>query len=93
MALRKHLEQKINAALSPLYLSVVDETWKHVGHAGAVSGKGHFTVHVVSPRFEGVLRLNRNRMIFEILKEEMETCIHALSIRAETPSEWNDEKA
>jgi BolA protein len=92
LPLQTHLEQKIREALSPVYLSVVDETWKHAGHSGAISGKGHFIVHVVSQQFEGVFRLDRNRMIFDVLKEEMTTSIHALSIRAETPMEWNTSK-
>ena len=92
MALKEQLTQKIEAALSPVYLSIVDETWKHAGHAGAIAGKGHFTMHLVSEKFEGMMLLDRNRMIFGILKEEMATCIHALSIRAQTPLEWDAEK-
>jgi len=92
MTLKAQLEQKIEVALSPLYLSMIDETWKHAGHAGAITGKGHFVLHLVSEKFEGVARLDRNRMIFGILKEEMATSIHALSIRAQTPMEWNAEK-
>ena len=87
--LKAHLEQKIKTAFSPLYLSIVDETGKHAGHSGAIAGKGHFIVHVVSQTFEGVLLLDRNRMIFDLLKEEMATSIHALSLRAETPMEWD----
>jgi BolA protein len=82
------IQQKIKKILSPIHFSIIDETWKHAGHAGAVSGKGHFILHIVSEKFEGVPLINRNRMIFEILKEEMESSIHALSIRAQTPAEW-----
>ncbi len=83
----KKIEKKIKEQLAPIHFSIVDETWKHAGHAGATPGKGHFIVAVVSARFEGVSQLNRNRMIFEVLKEEMVSEIHALSIRAETPRE------
>jgi BolA protein len=92
MRLSEHLETKIKEAFSPLCISIVDETWKHAGHAGAITGKGHFILHLVSEKFEGVERLDRNRMIFSVLKEEMATSIHALSIRAQTPMEWNAEK-
>ncbi|MEK7748033.1 MAG: BolA family protein [Nitrospirota bacterium] len=93
MSTKEIIQQKITAVLSPCYFSIVDETWKHAGHAGAIKGKGHFIVHVVSEKFEGVSLLNRNRMVFEVLKEEMATLIHALTIRAQTPSEWEKEKA
>ena len=85
---RERLEQKLTTALSPVYLSVIDESWKHAGHAGAISGKGHFVLHVVSERFQGVPRIDRNRMVFEILKQEMASDIHALTVVAQTPSEW-----
>ena len=85
---KKQIQQKIAAALAPCHLSIIDETWKHAGHAGAISGKGHFIIHLVSEQFEGVSLLNRNRMVFDLLKVEMETLIHALTLRAQTPSEW-----
>ncbi len=86
--IKDKIGEKINAALTPVYLEIIDETWKHTGHAGAVSGKGHFIVRVVSQQFEGISLLNRNRLVFDILKDEMVAEIHALTIRAQTPSEW-----
>jgi len=85
---REKIEKKIMASLTPVHLSIIDETWKHAGHFGAVSGKGHFILHAVSQQFEGISLLNRNRLVFDILKEEMGTEIHALTVRAQTPSEW-----
>jgi len=92
LTIQEKIERKIAASLSPVHLSVIDETWKHAGHAGAVLGKGHFILHTVSQRFEGISLLNRNRLVFDILKEEMASEIHALSIRAQTPSEWESGK-
>ncbi|MBI3598332.1 MAG: BolA family transcriptional regulator [Nitrospirae bacterium] len=86
--IQEKIEKKINGSLSPVHLTIVDETWRHVGHTGAVPGKGHFILHVVSHQFEGIALLNRNRLVFDILKDEMGTEIHALTIRAQTPSEW-----
>ena len=90
--IQEKIEEKINAALNPVHLSIIDETWKHAGHAGAISGKGHFILHAVSQQFEGISLLNRNRLVFDILKEEMGSSIHALSVRAQTPSEWESER-
>jgi len=84
--------EKINASLTPVHLTLIDETWKHAGHAGASAGKGHFILHVVSQQFDGISLLNRNRLVFDILKEEMGSQIHALTLRAQTPSEWELEK-
>lgn len=87
-ATQQKIEQKMKEALAAVHLEIVDESWKHAGHAGAASGGGHFILKVVSERFEGISLLDRNRMVFEILKEEMKGEIHALAIQAMTPEEW-----
>ena len=75
-------------ALAAVHLEIIDESWKHAGHAGAASGGGHFILLVVSDRFEGVSLLDRNRRVFGVLKDEMQGEIHALAIKAMTSEEW-----
>ncbi len=75
-------------ALAASHVEVIDESWKHAGHAGAASGGGHFILRVVSERFEGVPLLERNRLVFGVLKAEMGKDVHALVIKALTPQEW-----
>jgi BolA protein len=58
-----------------------------VGHEGARDGRGHFTVTVVSPAFEGHRPLARHREVYAALGDLMTTDIHALSIEALTPKE------
>lgn len=87
-ATQQKIERKMKEALAAVYLEIVDESWKHAGHAGAASGGGHFILRVVSDRFEGFSLLDRNRMVFDILKDEMKGDIHALAIKAMTPDEW-----
>ena len=81
------IRERITAALSPASLEVVDESHRHVGHAGARDGRGHFDVHIVSNAFDGHSRLSRHRLVYEALGDLMETDIHALKIRAKTPDE------
>ena len=71
-----------------MYVAVEDQSWKHAGHAGARMGGGHFAVDVVSPKFEGLNALDRRRLVFQILHDEMQGAIHALTVRAFAPSEW-----
>ena len=59
----------------------------HAGHAGAQDGRGHFEVLIVSEAFGDAGRLQRHRMVFDALGELMDTDIHALRVRALTPSE------
>ena len=74
-------------ALDPAAIEVVDDSHKHVGHAGARGGQGHFGVDIVSAAFAGKLPLARHRLVYAALGDMMQTDIHALAIRARTPDE------
>ena len=83
---KEKIIRKMKDELSAVAVEVVDESWKHAGHAAA-GGGGHYILELVSERFEGVSLLNRNRMVFDVLKEEIGAEIHALTIKAKTPQE------
>ncbi len=85
-ATKEKIEHKMKTELSATSVEVIDDSWKHAGHAQA-GGGGHFTLSLVSEKFEGVSLLNRNRMVFDVLKEEMKGEIHALAVKAKTPGE------
>ena len=82
------IEHKLTARLSPSHLEVIDDSALHAGHAGARSGGGHYRVTVVSAAFEGLARLERHRLVYAILSEEMQGSIHALALGTYTPAEW-----
>lgn len=79
------IREALQQALDPELLEVKDDSHRHAGHEGARDGRGHFKVHVVSAAFEGKLPMARHRAVYAALGTMMETDIHALSIRAETP--------
>ena len=87
-ATKAAIERKMKTDLDAIHVEVEDESWKHAGHAGAASGGGHFTLVVVSPKFEGLNPLDRRRLVFSVLQAEMQSEIHALSVRAISPNEW-----
>ena len=71
------------AALAPARLELLDESDKHIGHAGAApGGNTHWKLTIVSAAFEGKTTVARHRMVYEALGELMQHPIHALSIRA-----------
>jgi BolA protein len=81
--IRRRLE-----ALAPSRLELVDESDKHVGHAGAApGGNTHWKLTIVSAAFAGNATVARHRMIYEALGELMQNPIHALSISAKAPGE------
>ena len=77
------IQRKLQQALAPISLEVIDESHKHVGHAGVKErGGGHFKVKIISHKFTGQTRIQSHQMVKNILKEEFTTnLIHALSIR------------
>jgi BolA protein len=80
------LEAELRAAIAPTELQVRDDSHLHAGHAGAREGR-HFHVRVVSPRFEGLARVARHRLVYDALASLIPRGIHALAIDARTPDE------
>lgn len=81
------ISRLLSSAFSPTELLVKDQSHLHAGHAGAREGKGHFDVTVVSDAFDGCSRIERHRMVYDVLGGLMENDIHALRINAFSPSE------
>lgn len=81
------IRTRLQAELAPTELDLVDESHKHVGHAGARDGRGHFAARIVSAAFEGVPLLARHRLVYAALGDLMTTDIHALTLKALAPSE------
>jgi BolA protein len=89
---RDHIEQRLREALDGDPVEVVDESHLHAGHAGARDGGGHFRALVVSQRFRGANRVERQRLVYAALASEMGSEIHALSMQTLTPEEWAERR-
>jgi BolA protein len=88
MTVADNITSKLQFALNPEVLEVVDDSDRHEGHIGhRHAGETHFNVMVVSAAFEGLTRVERQRRVHEILTEELEGPVHALSCRLMTESE------
>ena len=88
MQVANSIRDKLNKALAPTRLDVMDDSAAHIGHAGHDGrGESHFNVVIVSEAFEGLSRVERQRRVYDILAEEMAGRVHALSVRTLTPSE------
>ncbi|WP_223669333.1 BolA family protein [Kangiella shandongensis] len=75
------MQQLISEALQPEQLEIIDDSHKHIGHAGAKSGLGHFTVIIKSDALEGKRMLQQHRLVYDALGDMMQTDIHALAIK------------
>lgn len=88
MRVANQIRSKLTAALQPSRLEIVDESHRHKGHAGArPNGETHFLVEIVSDAFRGKTRLERQRLVYAALAEEMSQDIHALSLVTRAPDE------
>ncbi|MEO6353071.1 MAG: BolA family protein [Oxalobacteraceae bacterium] len=81
------IRARLIETFDPAECHLVDDSARHAGHAGAASGGGHFTLHIVSRHFEGQSRLSRHRLVYDSLRNFMHSDIHALAITALAPSE------
>jgi len=81
--------RRLNSALSPTRIELVDESEQHRGHGGYnPEGESHFALRIESPVFVGKNRIDRQRLIYAALGDLMRERVHALTIRATTPGEW-----
>jgi len=88
MRVEDEIRRKLKRAFAPESLEVVNDSHRHAGHAGSPgTGESHFTIKVVSAAFEGKSRVERHRMVNQVLAEELAGRIHALAVSALTPSE------
>lgn len=83
----ERIEAALRTAFAPQLLEVEDDSHRHAGHAGARDGRGHFNVSIVSEAFAGKAPLARHRAVYAALGEMMQSDIHALAIKAQTPAE------
>ena len=82
------ITKKLSEAFTPQSLKVLDESHLHEGHAGhRPGGQTHYRVYIVSEAFKGKTRLERHRMINQLLSAELAGNVHALAIHAAAPGE------
>ncbi|WP_408870794.1 BolA family protein [Gluconacetobacter takamatsuzukensis] len=81
----------IRAHLSPSLIEIEDDSGRHAGHSGmrgaAAGGETHFNVLVVSTAFDGLARVQRSRLVHDLLAPEFASGLHALSLTLRTPAE------
>lgn len=85
---RDRIERALREKLSPLFLEIVDQTALHAAHEEPGAG-GHFSLLIVSPLFEGKSPVERHRAVYTAMGEALaKDEVHALAIKAYSPSEW-----
>lgn len=80
MPSEQHLRNKIESAVPDLHNLIITDISAGCGQS--------FDVVVISNSFEGKNKLQRGRMVNNILKEEI-AVIHAFSCKCYTEAEWS----
>ncbi|KAJ4531644.1 hypothetical protein ABEF95_015231 [Exophiala dermatitidis] len=92
------IRRKVTEALNPTDLRIRNDSHKHAHHqamVGVTSRETHFYLDIISPSFASKSQPARHRMVYSLLKEELERPggIHALQLRTKTPEEEEREKS
>lgn len=88
MTVADTIRRKIQQALEPQRLIIIDESAQHAGHSGArPGGETHFRLEIIAEAFVGKSRLERQRLVYDVIADEMVRQVHALALKTQTPEE------
>ena len=77
---------RLEAALAPTNLTLRNDSAQHAGHSGHDgSGESHFSLVIESAAFDGMSRLERQRLVYKAIGDLMDRDVHALQIQASVP--------
>ncbi|MBX2807686.1 MAG: BolA/IbaG family iron-sulfur metabolism protein [Cellvibrionaceae bacterium] len=85
MLVQQRIEEKLQRALMPDYLQVINDSHKHNVPPNSES---HFTLIVVAAAFDGVSPVRRQQRVYEVLRQELSEGVHALSMQTFSPAQW-----
>ena len=74
---------KLNRQIKIEKIKIVDNSHKHKGHKFFSPEKLHLKLIIKSLYLQSISRINAQKLIMRILKEDLNTKIHALEIKIE----------
>ncbi len=82
MSYSDRIQEKLTAAFAPEHLEVIDESEKHRGHGGyKEGGETHFKVIMRAKAMNDLSRVERQRAVYAVLKDELNERVHALALQ------------
>jgi BolA protein len=80
------IRSKLEATFAPDELVILDESHLHAGHHGHTGrDETHFAVAMKATVFAGKSRVDRQRMVYEVLADELAGQVHALRLSLNAP--------
>jgi len=80
MALFDHIKEKINKKINAENIIIVDNSKFHTRHKSFDPKKFHLKIIIKCEKLRNMDKISAHKLIFSILKTEMDTKIHALEI-------------
>ncbi|MDF1608072.1 BolA family transcriptional regulator [Hoeflea sp. YIM 152468] len=96
MSRQNRIEAALTERFQPERLMVINESHLHAGHHNSDSGddgsfdgtgETHFRIRIIAAAFAGMNRLERHRAVNALLKDELESGLHAMAVEASAPGE------
>ena len=75
--------KKLNNEIEIEHIEIVDNSHKHKGHKSFSPEKFHLEIKIKSIYLNSISRVNAQKMIMKVLKDDLDTKIHALEISIE----------
>ncbi len=77
------IEKKIKERIKVERLEIIDNSFKHKNHKTFLPDKLHIHLKIKSYYLNSISRVDAQKMIMKILKDDFKTKIHALEISIE----------
>jgi BolA family transcriptional regulator, general stress-responsive regulator len=85
-SVQEMVEDRLNDGLSPVYLTVENESYMHSVPADAET---HFRIVIVANAFEGRRQVQCHQAVYGLLNDMIGKPIHALALHTYGPDEWD----
>ena len=86
MTIEEQIKALVEERLAPVSYQLINESAKHVGHAGDDgSGQTHFNLVVVSSVFDGMSRVQCHQYVNSMLEGLFDKGLHAISLKLSSP--------
>jgi stress-induced morphogen len=84
--------------LNPVFVDLKNDSHKHASHvehlgSAGFTGETHYKLMIVSEQFENLSRIDRQRKINDLLKDEFQTGLHAFEMKIYSVDEYKNQEA
>ncbi len=74
------VKKKLNDQINIDSINIEDKTFLHKNHSGNQDGKYHLKVTLKSSELRKISRIESNKKVYKVLKDELKKFIHSIQI-------------